>query len=281
MKLVVFRNQGKSYIGIVTEEGVLPTQILADSFYEGGFKALEILRAQNINSAYLVNEDDLTLDPVVPNPGKILCVGLNYRQHAHEFGQEEPQYPILFSKFSNTIAAHQEPVPLAPEWTHVDYEAELGIVMGQTAWRVSEDNALSYVMGYFCANDISERDLQKRSGQWLLGKTMNKFLPIGPYMVTADEIPDPQSLAIRGWLNGELRQNSTTADMIFSVAQIISYASHFFPLTPGDIILSGTPEGVIVGREDQQYMKPGDKYRVSIDGLGTLENQMTEIVVES
>lgn len=158
----------------------------------------------------------------------------------------------------------------------MDYEAELCVVIGKRARYVSEADALDHVLGYCNANDLSERALQFASSQWLLGKTLDKFLPIGPYLVTADEVNDPQSLPVRGWLNGELRQNSHTSDMIFSVAQCISYASQFFTLEPGDIISTGTPEGVILGMKDKVWMKPGDVYEVEIGPLGRLRNQLVE-----
>ena len=226
--------------------------------------------------AFYVSEDDLAYAPAVPNPGKILCVGLNYRKHAAETGMAEPEYPVLFSKFNNALAAPNEDIPQQADWTTVDYEAELGVVMGATARNVSVDEALDFVFGYCNMNDLSERNLQMRSGQWLLGKTLDKFLPVGPYVVTADEVPDPQALSIKGWLNGELRQDSNTADMIFSVAEVIAYASQIMTLSPGDIISTGTPEGVIMGMEPKAWMQPGDEYVVEVEGLGKLANRMVE-----
>jgi 2-keto-4-pentenoate hydratase/2-oxohepta-3-ene-1,7-dioic acid hydratase in catechol pathway len=160
----------------------------------------------------------------------------------------------------------------------VDYEAELGVVIGKTAKNVTVDKALGHVLGYCNCNDLSERALQFVSGQWLVGKSLDGFLPIGPYLVTADDIPDPQNLRVRGWLNGELRQDSTTADMIFSVAECIAYISQYITLNPGDIISTGTPEGVILGRppEKQIWMRPGDEYTVEVSGLGRLSNRMVD-----
>ena len=187
-----------------------------------------------------------------------------------------PAEPVLFSKFNNSLAAHNEDIPLQADWGAVDYEAELGVVMGAEVRNVSVDEALDAVLGYCNMNDISERDLQMRSGQWLLGKTLDKFLPVGPIVVTADDIPDPQNLSIKGWMNGELRQDSNTADMIFSVAEVIAYASQVMTLSPGDIISSGTPEGVILGMTPRVWMQPGDEYAVEVDGLGRLVNRMVE-----
>ena len=225
-------------------------------------------------SSWLMDEASLTLGPAVPNPGKIVCVGLNYRKHAEETGAAIPTSPVLFSKFLNTIAAPDEEVPLTDAATQYDYEVELAVVMGKTTKNVSAADALGSVFGYAAANDLSARDLQNRTSQWILGKTMDKFMPIGPYLVTADEVGDPQKLAIRTWLNGELRQNSNTDDMIFPVAELIAYISRHFTLDPGDVIITGTPEGVILGMAEKRWMVPGDVVEVEVEGLGKLRNRM-------
>jgi 2-keto-4-pentenoate hydratase/2-oxohepta-3-ene-1,7-dioic acid hydratase in catechol pathway len=225
-------------------------------------------------SPWLMDEESLTLGPAVPNPGKIVCVGLNYRKHAEETGAAIPTSPVLFSKFLNTVAAPDEDVPLTDAATQYDYEVELAVVMGETTKNASAADALNSVFGYATANDLSARDLQNRTSQWILGKTMDKFMPIGPYLVTADEVGDPQKLAIRTWLNGELRQNSNTDDMIFPVAEIISYISRHFTLEPGDVIITGTPEGVILGMAEKRWMVPGDVVEVEVEGLGKLRNRM-------
>jgi 2-keto-4-pentenoate hydratase/2-oxohepta-3-ene-1,7-dioic acid hydratase in catechol pathway len=230
--------------------------------------------ADATGSAWLLGEESLTLGPSVPNPGKIVCVGLNYRKHAEETGAAIPTSPVLFSKFSNTVAAPDEDVPLTDAATQYDYEVELAVVIGETTKNVSTADALNSVFGYTTANDLSARDLQMRTSQWLLGKTMDKFMPIGPYLVTADDVRDPQQLAIRTWLNGELRQNSNTDDMIFPVAEIVSYISRHFTLEPGDVIITGTPEGVILGMAEKRWMVPGDVVEVEVEGLGKLQNRM-------
>jgi 2-keto-4-pentenoate hydratase/2-oxohepta-3-ene-1,7-dioic acid hydratase in catechol pathway len=230
--------------------------------------------AGTTGSTWLLDEASLTLGPSVPNPGKIVCVGLNYRKHAEETGAAIPTSPVLFSKFLNTITAPDEDVPLTDAATQYDYEVELAVVMGETAKNVSAADALKSVFGFSTANDLSARDLQTRTSQWLLGKTMDKFMPIGPYLATADEVPDPQKLAIRTWLNGDLRQNSNTDDMIFPVAEIVSYISRHFTLEPGDVIITGTPEGVILGMAEKRWMVPGDVVEVEVEGLGKLRNRM-------
>lgn len=277
MKLLMYHEQDDIYVGILSDDEVIVTGIKADDFLGEGLSAYEELRQLDIQNLDKIPVDDLKIAPTVPNPSKIICVGLNYQKHAAESGMAEPEYPLLFSKFNNSIAGDGDLVPMAEDWLQVDYEAELVVVIGKTAKNVTVDEALEYVLGYCNGNDLSERALQFRSGQWLLGKSLDGFMPIGKYLVTADEIPNPQDLRIRGWLNGELRQDSNTADMIFSVAEIISYASQFMTLQAGDIISTGTPEGVILGYapDEQQWMQVGDEYVVEIEGLGQLRNTMT------
>jgi 2-keto-4-pentenoate hydratase/2-oxohepta-3-ene-1,7-dioic acid hydratase in catechol pathway len=222
------------------------------------------------------DEASLTLGPSVYHPEKILCVGLNYRQHAAESGSDVPEVPVLFSKFNNALNAHGAPIAVPAAASQYDYEVELAVVIGRTARNVPEDQALDYVLGYCNANDVSARDLQKRTSQWLLGKTLNGFCPIGPYLVTSDEVTDPQQLGVKSWLNGEPRQDSNTSDMVFTVAEIISYISQYLPLKPGDVILTGTPEGVILGMDPKVWMKPGDEVTIEVEGLGRLTNRLIE-----
>ena len=290
MIITTYQSDAGVRLGIKTEQGILDVAKAVeatgvdcpstpDALYHMGLVAMDALAtlvAQATDSTLFISEDAITYAPVVPNPGKILCVGLNYRQHAAESGMPEPEYPVLFSKFNNTLAAPNEDIPLQDDWRTVDYESELGVVIGKTARNVPEEEALDYVLGYCNINDLSERNLQMRSGQWLLGKTLDKFLPIGPYVVTADAVPDPQNLSIKGWLNGEKRQDSNTGDMIFTVAEVIAYASKIMTLSPGDVISTGTPEGVILGMDSKQWLKPGDQYKVEVEGLGQLVNQMVE-----
>lgn len=209
-------------------------------------------------------------------PEKIVCVGLNYRRHAAESGMAVPTSPVLFSKFNNALAGDGEAVALPGVATQYDYEAELAVVIGRRATSVTEADALAYVFGYATANDLSARDLQMRTSQWLLGKTLDKFLPLGPYIATRDEVGDPQSLAVRCWVNGDLRQNSTTGDMVFAVAYLVAYISQHMTLQPGDIILTGTPEGVVLGRAQKDWLVPGDEVVVEVERLGKLTNRMVK-----
>ncbi len=285
MKLLNFYHDDTLKLGIKTDNGVLDVAAVAQergspttmtALLNAGSGALADLRelvAQADSSAFL-KEANLQFGPCVANPEKIICIGLNYRQHALEAGAAIPEHPVLFSKFNNTLAAANESIPLPTNATQYDYEVELGVVIGRTARYVSQDNALDYIFGYCTINDLSVRDLQIRTSQWLLGKTLDKFLPHGPYLVTADEVSDPQNLSLRCWLNGDLRQNSNTNDMIFSVAESISYISQYITLKPGDIISTGTPEGVILGMAEKNWLKPGDEVTVEVEGLGKLINVM-------
>jgi 2-keto-4-pentenoate hydratase/2-oxohepta-3-ene-1,7-dioic acid hydratase in catechol pathway len=201
-------------------------------------------------------------------------VGLNYLRHAQESGMAAPKTPVLFSKFNNSLAAHGEDVALPEVATEYDYEAEMVAVVGKRARNVPVEEALSYVLGYCNGNDLSARDLQMLTGQWLLGKTLDRFLPIGPFLLTADEAGEPNGWPVSCWLNGELRQESSTADMIFSVAEVLSYASRHMTLEPGDLISTGTPEGVILGMREKVWLKPGDRVTVEVGPLGRLESRM-------
>lgn len=298
MKLLNYVQEGCYRLGIHTDAGIVDVAGAAAAGGQAELADLNIHQAisggdavlnkllslagfvtGNPDNSYLLLDDNgLTFGPVVTNPGKILCVGLNYRKHAEETGSAIPQTPILFSKFNNALAGHLEDVPLPAVSQQVDYEAELAIVIGRTASNVSKEDALDYVFGYCCANDLSARDLQFRTQQWLLGKTCDKFAPVGPYLVTADEVREPNNLRISCSVNGELRQSSNTSDMIFHCDEIISYASQHMTLEPGDIILTGTPEGVVLGYppEKQVYLQAGNVVTVEIEKLGSLTNTMTE-----
>ncbi len=287
MKLLTFLAGGDVKSGLVTEHGVVDVAAAASALGieapttiagldDSGLAALSALAGKvTRGESWLHDEASLTLGPCVSAPGKIICIGLNYAKHAAESNQPIPSHPVVFSKFINTLAAHNEDIPLIADVAEqFDYEAELGVVIGRSCRSVSEDDAPSYVLGYCTANDLSVRDLQTRTSQWLLGKTPDKFFPIGPYLVTADEVGDPQKLRLTCTVNGETRQDSNTSDMIFSVAQIVSYCSQYFTLEPGDIITAGTPEGVAMGRPDKPWLKRGDVVEIEVAKLGVLTNKM-------
>jgi 2,4-didehydro-3-deoxy-L-rhamnonate hydrolase len=209
----------------------------------------------------------------VERPGKIIAIGLNYEDHAAETGAEIPEKPIVFAKYPNAVIGPGEPILIPPITEQVDYEAELAVVVGREAKNVSESEALDYVFGYANSNDVSSRDLQfSEGGQWTRSKSIDTFCPVGPFIATTDEIPDPQDLSVRCTLNGEVMQDGTTSKMIFSVAQLVSFLSGGMTLEPGDIIITGTPPGVGMARDPQVWLRPGDEVSVEIEGLGTLTN---------
>jgi len=207
----------------------------------------------------------------IPRPGKIVCVGLNYRDHAEEQGVELPEAPLLFAKFTTSLIGPGDPIVIPPAVTKCDYEAELGVVLGATVKQVSKENALEAVAGYLAANDVSARDLQFGDGQWTRGKSPDTFCPVGP-MTPRDEIPDPHALGIRAIVSGEVLQDSTTANLIFGVDDVIAYVSQTTTLEPGDLILTGTPAGVGVFRDPQRLLQPGDEVTIEIDGLASITN---------
>jgi 2-keto-4-pentenoate hydratase/2-oxohepta-3-ene-1,7-dioic acid hydratase in catechol pathway len=207
-------------------------------------------------------------------PQKIVCVGLNYRDHAEEQGVALPERPLLFAKWPNTLISSGDPIRIPAISKHVDYEAELGVVIGKRASRVSAGDALDHVRGYVVANDVSGRDLQFADGQWVRGKSLDTFLPVGE-LVAASEVPDPQVLGIRAILNGEVMQDSSTANMVFGVAEIVAFVSQGITLEPGDLILTGTPAGVGAFRDPKVWMQPGDEITIEIDGIGSITNPVT------
>jgi acylpyruvate hydrolase len=211
------------------------------------------------------------LAPVL-RPGKVICVGLNYRSHLAEIGERAPEYPILFHKAATAIIGHRQAIVLPRVSRQVDYEGELAVVIGRRAKYVAEPDALAHVAGYTCANDVSAHDLEFRTSQWASGKMLDTFCPLGPVLLTADEVPDPAALRLRTTLNGRTVQEALTSDMVFSVPFLISYISSLTTLEPGDLILTGTPAGIGCNRNPQVFLQPGDRVSVAIDGIGTLTN---------
>jgi len=208
----------------------------------------------------------------IERPQKIVCVGLNYSDHAEEQGVELPERPLLFAKWPNALIGPGEPIVIPPLTERVDYEAELGVVIGSRTRGVAVENALEAVAGYVCANDVSARDLQFGDVQWTRGKSLDTFCPVGPALVPAAKIADPQALGIRAILNGEVMQDSTTANMVFGIAEIVAFVSQAITLEPGDLLLTGTPAGVGVFRDPPVRLQPGDEITVEIDGIGVLTN---------
>ncbi len=283
MKILYFRHNGKLIPGILTNKGVIDACSVSPYFQQKYSidspltnDELDELRKviKMTGPTQLLDELNLDIGPCVPKPPKIICIGLNYRKHAEESGMPVPVVPIVFTKYSNTLVDYGKDVYLGLEGEHFDYEVELGVVMGRKCKNVSKEDALSYVFGYCAANDLSCRDLQFKTSQWLLGKSLDQFLPLGKYVLTTDEVGDPQSLQLTCTLNGETRQNSNTSDMVFSVAEIIEFLSRYMTLEPGDLILTGTPSGVIMGLPEKNWLKPGDLVNVEIEKLGSTSNKM-------
>ena len=282
MKLTQFDRGGVPALGICTENGVVDAA--AEARRRGLHAPATMMEAAQMGRDALPLLEELARDaacfaeapaaPIVTGTDRVFCIGLNYRRHARECGMALPERPVLFNKFGNALAADGQAVYLPRDYREYDYEAELVVVMGKAARDVPEEEALDYVFGYTCGNDLSTRDLQfARGNQWVLSKTFDGFAPLGPCLVTADTL-NPNHLAISSAVNGQIRQNSNTSDMIFSPAQIIADLSHHFTLQPGDLILTGTPEGVMQGypADQKQWLRPGDRVDVSIEGIGRLTN---------
>ena len=269
MKLVTYSTgEGTSKVGYIEDGGIHAL---------GGASLLEYVMhgrdADRQPGGEVVSLEEAHLHAPIARPGKIVAIGLNYEDHAAETGAEIPEKPLVFAKYPNTIIGPGEPIRIPPITEQVDFEAELAVVIGRRARNVSESEALEYVFGYANANDVSSRDLQfSEGGQWTRSKSLDTFLPLGPYVATRDEVPDPQDLYIRAILNGEVVQDGTTSKMIFSVAELVSFLSTGMTLEPGDIIITGTPPGVGMAREPQLWMRPGDEVTIEIEGLGALTN---------
>lgn len=286
MKLFSYYKDRTAHLGLASPGGMidvaatvakngstLPTTL--DALFSISDPSSILAQYLALEPVYL-DETSIDFAPPVHHPRKVLCIGLNYRSHIAETGIETGSaFPPLFSKFETSLLGHNQVLHLPSGATKFDYEAELVIVIGKEAKQVPVENALSYAFGYCAGNDFSARDLQMQTGQWLLGKACDGFAPIGPFIVTADAI-NPDKLDISCKVNGELRQSSNTGNMIFSCAEIISYISQYITLQPGDLIFTGTPEGVILGYEadKQVWLKSGDQVEIEIEGLGVLSNTL-------
>ncbi|MFD2118062.1 fumarylacetoacetate hydrolase family protein [Paenibacillus yanchengensis] len=290
MKTITFMKADVPALGLLVDDLILDVAAAAQHYNStvaqhdmqliaGGASAIGQLEALALqaqsNPELWLQEADIVWGPSVTRPNKLICVGLNYRKHADETNAAYPEYPILFNKFNNTLTGHKHDIAIPSVTSQLDYEVELAIVIGKEAKYVAYADALDYVYGYTIVNDLSARDLQMRTPQWLLGKTCDGFSPLGPYLVSADEVGDPNQLNVRTIVNGDVRQDSNTSDMIFNCAEIVSYISQHMTLTPGDVILTGTPEGVVLGLPEAErvFLQPGDEVVIEIEKLGRLENR--------
>jgi acylpyruvate hydrolase len=285
MHLVTFERDGAHHLGALAQRDgrdvvidlhaaapSLPSDMIA--FLAGG-AANHGLATQAIAdppAEAVLDRSAVQLAAPIPRPGKIICIGLNYRDHAAESNAELPAYPTVFAKYASCIVGPGAPIVIPRVTSQVDYEGELAVVIGRRARDVAEADALDYVAGYAPFNDVSARDYQMRTSQWTIGKTFDTFGPIGPALVTADEIPDPHTLDIRVSIGDDVLQSSNTKHLIFTIPQLIAYLTSVMTLEPGDVIATGTPAGVGAARKPQRWLVPGDVVRVEISSLGALEN---------
>ena len=291
MKLLSIYQNGTIHLGVKTEHGILDVTGTLTEFPSDGVPGhiSEILVDERAplndlsnyverigRQGHFVDESAIEFAPAVPHPNKIIGIGLNYYGYLEVCGLPKPDFPRIFGKYSETAAAHQGEVIIPANTMMLDYEGELAVVIGKTGRLISEADAMDYVLGYCNTNDLTCRDFQNLTPSWLPGKSCDTFAPIGPWIVTADEVPDPNALAMKTWVNGELRQDSSTADMIFKVAELISGVSRFFTLRPGDVFLTGTPAGVVCCQpeelKEKLWLKDGDIVEIEIEKLGKLTN---------
>jgi 2,4-didehydro-3-deoxy-L-rhamnonate hydrolase len=274
MKLIRFRSEGKVNIGIQKEDGSrLDVSAFGADYNEAFFKTDGINRLANwlkVNESSCPKvSEKMELDSCIARPSKIICIGLNYAKHAAESGMEPPKEPLVFFKSTSALCGPNDNIIIPKNSEKTDWEVELAVVIGKKASYISQEEALGHVAGYCIHNDYSERAFQlERGGQWVKGKSNDTFAPLGPFLATSDEIPNPQSLRLWLNLNGNKLQDSNTDDMIFGVAETIAYLSNFMTLLPGDVISTGTPAGVGLGLKPPTYLKAGDKVELGIDGLG-------------
>lgn len=297
MRLVTFESAGAARLGVELDGGILdlpraareaggtvPEEMIGflaagDAALAQARRALDWAKSRGpealTRTAGLFHREGAVrpLAPI-PRPGKVICLGLNYRDHAAESGVPVPKEPVVFAKFANAVIGPEAPILLPATSEEVDYEAELVFVIGRGGRHIPEATAMEHVAGYMCGHDVSARDyqLKRGGGQWLMGKTFDTFAPIGPALVTADEVPDPHALRIRCLVNGETLQDSSTSQMVFSVPQTIAYLSHILTLEPGDVVFTGTPPGVGFARKPPRFLKAGDVAEIIIERLGTLRN---------
>lgn len=294
MRLASYVWQDREQVGIVVGE-----QLYSLSFEDLRFRDVRDLlehgeealsAARRLEAAIRAGEHPLPEEAIAPlpevrllppvrQPEKIICLGLNYRDHAREAGMPIPREPVFFAKYANALAGPYDPIPRPAAVEQLDYEVELAVVIGSGGKYIPEAEALAHVAGYMALNDVSARDFQFRTGQWTHGKTFDGFAPCGPFVVTTDEIPDPHALQLRLWVNGELRQDSHTGEMIFSIPYLVHYFSHLFTLRPGDIIPTGTPPGVGMGRRPPAFLREGDEVVVWVERIGQLRNRVVSEIL--
>jgi acylpyruvate hydrolase len=281
MRLVTFEHHGQVRLGAQVGDSILDLNrvnpaLPADIFLllSAGASALGLAREAlaSAGAETFISESNITLLAPIPRPGKILCIGHNYKGHIGIGKTELPEYPNFFCKTSNTITGHQHPILVPRVTSQVDYEAELAVIIGKCGHDIPEAEAMDYVAGYSVFNDVSARDYQKRTSQWFLGKSFDTFGPLGPALVTKDEVPDSHNLALELTVNGVTKQRTNTSDLIFNLPFLVSYLSQVMTLDPGDIIATGTPAKLPEAANPQRFLEPGDVVEITIEKLGTLRN---------
>jgi acylpyruvate hydrolase len=270
MRFASCRLEGRDFAAAIVDDVAIPLAGIA----ELGPETLGALPTASPprDAAGALPLADVTLRPLIPRAGKVICVGLNYLAHVGETGREIPEYPVLFTKFAEALIGPSDPIVLPPESAQVDYEGELAVIIGRAGRRVAPAGALGHVAGYAIANDVTMRDFQYKTHQWLQGKAWEASTPLGPWLVTPDEVGDPSALDLRSSIGDRVLQEASTAQMMFDVPTLIGHISTFVTLQPGDVILTGTPGGVGFRREPQVFLQPGDTVRVEISGLGAIVN---------
>ncbi len=270
MRFASVLHNGQPHAVAIDGETAIP---IADVAELGAETPNDVLRNPPLDRDAAIDINEATVRPLVPRPGKIICVGLNYKAHIEETNRDDSDYPVLFTKFATSLTGPYDTIAVPPESEAVDYEGELAVVIGEHARRVSAQRAPDVIAGYTVANDVTMRDYQYKTHQWLQGKAWDASTPLGPELVTPDEVGDPGALSLRTLINGEVVQESTTDLMIFPIPTLISVISEFTTLQPGDVILTGTPAGVGFRREPKLLMSDGDVAVVEIDGIGRTENR--------
>ena len=285
MKFVSFRLAGRSSYGCLIDGGIHDlgarlAPLLPDLKAYLTAKAFGLSGLEPRSATVDYRSDDIEYEPVIPHPGKIICVGLNYEEHRRETGRAKADQPAIFARFADTLLGHRAPILRPAVSTALDYEGELAIVIGRPAFRVPHEKALEVIAGYACCNDVTLRDWQRHTHQFTPGKNFPATCPLGPTLVTPDEIVDLAACRIETRLNGEVMQSAHLGDMIFGVPELIAYISAFTPLAPGDVIASGTPGGVGFKRETPVFMKAGDRVEVGIEGIGQLSNEIHDEAIQ-
>ena len=282
MRLVTYEHGGRGSFGVLVATAGGDAVIDAAGLVAGCHSILDVLAADGLSALREASADrtpdlalaEVTLLPVVPNPGKILCVGVNYRSHLEEAGRAEQGKPTVFLRFADSQLGAGQDVQIAREVSKFDYEGEVAVVVGRAGRRIPADRAAEHIAGYACYNDFSARDWQRHSGQWTPGKNFPGSGAFGPWLLTADEVADPKALVLQTLVNGDVRQHASLADLIFSIPELIAYLSTFTALAPGDVIVTGTPGGVGLFRDPPSFLNPGDVVEVRVDGMGSLVNAM-------